>query len=137
MDDLSPAEHWEKRYAESDRVWSGRVNPTRVARGGPGPGRALDLGCGEGGDVLWLAQRGWRATGIDISATAVARAEAHAEEAGLPQGQAEFVAAELPQGIPDEPFDLITASFLQSTVELDRQGILEAAAARVAPAAAC
>src|SRR3981189_2541062 len=52
--------HWEEHYGERDRVWSGRVN-ARLAEVVPTlePGRALDLGCGEGGDACWLAERAW------------------------------------------------------------------------------
>lgn len=140
-----PAEFWEQRYAGSGPVWSGRVNTTlaAVAQALP-PGRALDLGCGEGGDVLWLAARGWDATGVDLSATAVARAQAAAKEHGLTA--AHFVVADLaawaiagPAEGADaaadpigEGFDLVTASFFQSPVALPRERILRAAAARVA-----
>lgn len=58
-----------------ERAWSGRVNPrlAEVAAGLPS-GRALDLGCGEGADALWLAERGWQVVAVDISATALQRA---------------------------------------------------------------
>jgi SAM-dependent methyltransferase len=42
------------------------------------PGTALDAGCGEGADALWLAARGWRVTAVDIARTALDRAAAHA-----------------------------------------------------------
>ena len=72
--DLSPAEYWEDRYAGSDRMWSGRVNATMADVVGDLPaGDALDLGCGEGGDAVWLAEQGWRVTALDVSPTAVAR----------------------------------------------------------------
>ncbi len=136
--DEDPAVFWERRYTGSGPVWSGRVNRTLAdAAGSWEPGRSLDLGCGEGGDVLWLAERGWRATGIDLSETAIARArEAAAVRDGI---DARFVAADLgewiedPRSVADEPFDLVTASFLQSPVELPRERILRAAAGRVAP----
>ena len=66
---------WEQRYADRPQVWSGRVNAAleEVVRTLP-PGTALDIGSGEGGDVIWLASRGWRATGLDASKTAVERA---------------------------------------------------------------
>lgn len=136
---LDPASFWEQRYGEADRVWSGRVNAALAAVAGDlQPGRSLDLGCGEGGDVLWLAARGWEATGIDLSPTAVGRAEAEAESRGL---KATFVAADLTDWVgkpaavdgSDRPFDLVSASFLQSPTQLPRREVLRAAAARVAP----
>jgi 2-polyprenyl-3-methyl-5-hydroxy-6-metoxy-1,4-benzoquinol methylase len=47
------------------------------------PGTALDVGCGEGGDVVWLARQGWRVTGADFSANGLARAARHADEAAV------------------------------------------------------
>ncbi|WP_336659789.1 class I SAM-dependent methyltransferase [Leucobacter sp. USHLN153] len=134
-----PAKFWEKRYGGQDRVWSGRVNATLADVASQwSPGRSLDLGCGEGGDVIWLAERGWQATGIDISATATVRATAAARERGATS--ARFIAADLAHWIEDPAridssehgFDLVTASFLQSPVALPRERILRAAAARVA-----
>lgn len=137
--DEDPVVFWERRYAGAGPVWSGRVNRTLAdAAAEWSPGTSLDLGCGEGGDVLWLAERGWRATGIDLSETAVARAREAAERGGI---DARFVAADLGEWTEDPhraadaagPFDLVTASFLQSPVELPRERILRAAAERVAP----
>ncbi|WP_017792376.1 class I SAM-dependent methyltransferase [Leucobacter salsicius] len=135
-----PTTFWERRYSESDRIWSGHVNESLAAvTADLAPGRSLDLGCGEGGDVLWFAERGWQATGIDLSATAVDRAVAEAADRGL--SNARFVAADLGEWIErgaeidgsDQPFDLITASFMLSPVELPRQRILQAALTRLAP----
>ena len=42
------------------------------------PGRALDLGMGEGRNTIFLAQQGWDATGVDISNVAIAQAKEHA-----------------------------------------------------------
>ena len=62
------AEIWDDRYRESDRIWSGNPNTALVREvEGLEPGRALDLGCGEGADAIWLARRGWRVTATDIS----------------------------------------------------------------------
>jgi cyclopropane fatty-acyl-phospholipid synthase-like methyltransferase len=41
-------------------------------------GHALDVGCGTGTNVLYLAQHGWQATGVDFSATAIKRAQRRA-----------------------------------------------------------
>ena len=57
-------EQWEARYASVDRLWSGEPNewlPELAADWAPGA--ALDIGCGEGDDALWLAGRGWEACG--------------------------------------------------------------------------
>lgn len=127
-----PQRFWEDRYSSGEMIWSGHPNATLVdVVRDLEPGRAVDLGCGEGADVLWLAERGWQATGIDISATAVGRAERAAEAAGL--ANARFLAQDLSVWNPDHGFDLVTGSFLQSPVELDRIGILRKASELVAP----
>jgi tellurite methyltransferase len=36
------------------------------------PGKALDLACGSGRHAVWLAEREWRVTAVDISASAIA-----------------------------------------------------------------
>ena len=132
--EVAPAEYWEARYGSAEQMWSGRVNQVLVETVDEfDPGRALDLGCGEGGDVVWLAKRGWRATGIDISETAIQRARAAARDAGLTEAQANFRVADLAELAADERFDLVTASFLHSPVELPREQILRRAAAHVAP----
>jgi len=129
----APAEFWEALYTERGQRWSGRVNASTadVVRG-IAPGRSLDLGCGEGGDVLWCAGEGWDATGVDISPTAVRRGEEAARAAGL-GGRARFVVADLATWQPDGLFDLVTASFLQSPVELERGEVLRRFASVLAP----
>ncbi|MFF7552819.1 class I SAM-dependent methyltransferase [Streptomyces olivaceus] len=126
------AEFWEARYRDTGRVWSGRPNTFLVREAsGLAPGTALDLGCGEGADAVWLASRGWRVTGVDISATALARAAAHAAEAGVGDRVA-WERHELGQSFPEGSFDLVSAQYLQSPVALDRQTVLRAAARAVA-----
>lgn len=130
-DEQPPAEFWEAMYAEGGRRWSGKVNASTadVVRGLE-PGRSLDLGCGEGGDVLWCARNGWDATGVDISPTAVARGTEAAAAEGL---DARFAVGDLATWEPDGSFELVTASFLQSPVELSRGGILRRIAQHVVP----
>jgi SAM-dependent methyltransferase len=79
------AAEWDSRYSERDgAMWSGRPNGRLVAEVVDlTPGRALDLGCGEGADAIWLARRGWTVTAIDISDVAVGRAREAAESAGV------------------------------------------------------
>lgn len=129
--DQDPATFWEQRYAESEHSWSGQVNATVAsAVADLTPGRALDLGCGEGADVVWLAQRGWQALGLDISATAIARARAAAADAGV---ETDFDVADLATWQPSGSYDLVTASFLHSPVELPRTEVLTRASAAVKP----
>ncbi|WP_083230012.1 class I SAM-dependent methyltransferase [Curtobacterium sp. UCD-KPL2560] len=136
VDERDARTWWEERYAERDGIWSGRVNAVLAAVAAELPGgTALDLGCGEGGDVVWLAGRGWHATGVDLSPTAVARAAAAAATAGVADRTA-FAAADLATWVPPagERYDLVTASFLQSwPVEIPRAAILRRAAGFVAP----
>ena len=75
---------WDERYAGEELIWSGNPNPQLVeVAAGLTPGAALDVGCGEGGDVIWLARQGWTVTGADFSAKGLARAARHAEQAGV------------------------------------------------------
>jgi SAM-dependent methyltransferase len=74
---------WDERYASRPQVWSGRPNPQLVDRiRGLAPGRALDVGSGEGADAIWLAEQGWEVTAIDVSPVALERAAAHALASG-------------------------------------------------------
>jgi thioredoxin reductase/SAM-dependent methyltransferase len=75
---------WDHRYGDDVPMWSGNPNGTLVHEVGElTPGRVLDVGAGEGGDAVWLAERGWRVTATDISTRALARVSAEAERRGL------------------------------------------------------
>jgi SAM-dependent methyltransferase len=128
-----PAEFWEGFYRERDAVWSGRVNAVLVQEvEGLTPGSALDLGCGEGGDVLWLAAHGWTATGLDISSTAIRRGAQRAVDAGLEQS-VDWRQQDLAEWVPDREYDLVSAHFLQAPVHLAIEPILSNAVRAVAP----
>ncbi|WBQ02036.1 SAM-dependent methyltransferase [Kribbella sp. CA-293567] len=132
-DDRSAEEYWNDRYRENSRIWSGEPNVALVAEvSGLEPGTALDLGSGEGGDAIWLAKQGWRVTAVDVSQVALSRAAAHAEEAGVTD-RIEWQQHELGKTFPDGTFDLVSAQFLHSTVDLPREAILRSAAEAVAP----
>ena len=124
---------WEERYRGSAALWSGRVNPPLVAEAGDlPPGRALDVGCGEGGDALWLAGQGWQVTGLDWSAVALARAAEHAAAAGLTD-RVDWVRGDVDGWQPPAAaYDLVTAHFLHPTAE-QRSALLPRMAAAVAP----
>jgi thioredoxin reductase/SAM-dependent methyltransferase len=74
---------WDHRYG-GDQMWSGNPNGTVVNEvSGLTPGRALDVGAGEGGDALWLAEQGWTVTASDIARRGLARVAAEAERRSL------------------------------------------------------
>ena len=134
----NPADYWEERYAAAP-VWSGRVNATLAdVLADLAPGTALDLGCGEGADALWLAEHGWRVTAVDIAPSAITRATAAARAAGVGEDRVRYRVVDLaaPGDLEEAAggtVDLVTASFLHSPVELDRIAALRRAAALVAP----
>ena len=131
MADMSETErHWNEIYGD-ERRWSGRVNVVLAELVEQAePGAALDLGTGEGGDAVWLAQRGWRVTSVDVSSVALDRARETAEEQGV-LDRIEFRHQDLVEEFPDGSYDLVSAQFLQTTLEFPRIDILRRAAAAV------
>jgi SAM-dependent methyltransferase len=76
-------ELWDERYRSRPALWSGEPNRHLVGEAAElEPGLALDVGCGEGADAIWLARRGWRVDGVDVSGVALRRAAEHADRAG-------------------------------------------------------
>ncbi len=129
----SAQEFWDGRYRSSEKLFSGRPNLELVEEvEGLTPGRALDLGCGEGGDAIWLARQGWQVTATDVSAVALERAARHAEKAGVAE-RIEFQRHDLAASFPSGAYDLVSAHFLQSLIALPRDEILRRAAASIAP----
>ncbi|WP_328876150.1 class I SAM-dependent methyltransferase [Streptomyces sp. NBC_00287] len=91
------------------------------------PGDALDLGCGDGGDALWLARQGWHVTAADISAVAVERLAALVRSRGLGE-RVIAVRRDLHKAFPSGGFDLICAHYLHTPFHLDRASVLRSAA---------
>jgi 2-polyprenyl-3-methyl-5-hydroxy-6-metoxy-1,4-benzoquinol methylase len=120
---------WNARYLESPQIWSGNPNAALV-REVPGltVGTALDLGCGEGADAIWLASQGWTVTGVDISDVALDRARQHAAAAGV---SVDFVHDDL--AASPGTFDLVTSFFLHVPEAALRERTLLVAAQSVAP----
>lgn len=129
-----PATSWDNKYLDSERIWSGKVNQTLAETVSDLlPGTALDIGSGEGADVIWLAHKGWQAYGVDISGVAVERAKLEAQHQGLTEEQADFLVADMTTWRPNKTFDLVTSSFLHAQQGLDRETVLIAAKEYVSP----
>lgn len=132
--DRTSAAEWDERYGEQDRLFSGNPNDVLVAEvTGVQPGQALDVGCGEGGDAIWLAAQGWKVTATDISRVAVERgAAAAAEHAPDVAAGIAWVRADLgSEHPPTSSFDLVTAQYFALKKERGEQpvrALLEAVA---------
>ena len=110
---LTSEEGWDEKYrSHPTAIWSGNPNPALVeAATDLSPGRALDVGCGEGADALWLAERGWTVDAADISSVALGRAAARARERNL---ELNWRHADLVTDPPEpDAYDLVNAQFLQ------------------------
>jgi SAM-dependent methyltransferase len=105
------AAEWDARYSEHDgAMWSGRPNGRLVAEVADlTPGCALDVGCGEGADAIWLARRGWTVTAVDISDVAIRRAR---QAAGLAGVAVDWVCGDaLHTSVPPHSFDLLSLQY--------------------------
>ena len=101
---------WDRRYG-GEQMWSGNPNGTLVAEvSGLPTGRALDVGAGEGGDAVWLAEQGWDVTASDISERALDRVRAAAVQRGL-RVDCQRVDANALEAFPPLAFDLVSAQY--------------------------
>ena len=124
---------WDERYSSRDLVWG--VEPNRFLAEEAtalGPGQALDLGCGEGRNALWLAERGWRVTGVDFSAVAIDRARSLGTERGV---DVDWVEADVVDWEPPpEAFELVIVLYLHLPAD-QRRRVLRHAREALAPGA--
>jgi SAM-dependent methyltransferase len=127
-EDASPDEaelFWENHYV-TRRTSGERVNPLLAETAEHlRPGAALDLGCGAGGDAIWLARHGWHVTAVD-------RLRERARELGV----GDRVAAEqhdLARTFPDGEFDLVSAQYFHTPFTFPRYQVLRTAARALAP----
>lgn len=125
---------WDQRYAqhhaEHGLVWSPAPNALFVEQvTGTTPGTAIDLGCGEGRNAVWLAEQGWDVTGIDFSAVALSAARELAAQAGVTVA---WEQADVTQWAPEHAYDLVAVLYLHIPSATRRQ-VMRAAAGAVAP----
>lgn len=116
------AADWDGRYS-GEPQWSGNPNGSVVAEvRGLTPGSALDVGAGEGGDALWLAEQGWTVTASDISTRALDRVAAVARDRGV---EVDLLHADVNASAPfrGERQDLVTAAYASFPRTPDGRGV--------------
>jgi 2-polyprenyl-3-methyl-5-hydroxy-6-metoxy-1,4-benzoquinol methylase len=112
MDNAEARERWDGRYTAKGHLWGAEPN-IFVAEicGAFEPGTALDLGCGQGRNAIWLASLGHTVTGLDLSPVAIAQARDIAAERGV---HVEFEAVDLMSWDPaGRTWDLVVLAYLQ------------------------
>jgi len=132
--DLFSEAFWDQRYRSSTAVWSGKPNPQLMAEGRSlQPGDALDAGCGEGADAIWLANRGWHVTAVDISVIALERGAAQAQQVSNDvAGRITWHRVDLLRWHPPpQAYGLVSAQFMQLPAE-QRVALFDRLAAGVA-----
>lgn len=122
---------WDERHAARDPIESFEPDPTLVDEiGSLRPGRALDLGAGDGRNAIWLASRGWQVTAVDFSQVALDRGRVRATASGV---RVEWQLADLLEWSPGaRRFDLVTLFFIHLPPD-ERRDVYARAAAAVAP----
>lgn len=113
---------WDQRYGDVP-MWSGSPNGTLVNETRDiAPGRALDVGAGEGGDALWLAEHGWDVTASDISRRALERVDAEATRRGL-RVECQHADANALDPFEAGAFDLVSAQYASIPRTPDGRGV--------------
>jgi SAM-dependent methyltransferase len=125
---------WNARYEGKELVWTAQPNRLVAAQvAGLPPGRALDLGAGEGRNAVWLAEQGWEVTAVDFSEVGLAKGADLADRRGV---GLEWVVADLREFKPPAAaFDLVMLIYIHLQAA-DRGAMHAAAASAVAPGGA-
>mgnify|MGYP001820854630 CR=1 FL=1 len=117
---MTQREIWNDRYRDRGAVWG--VGPNvfvadRLAH--LEPGRALDLGCGQGRNAIWLAKQGHTVTAVDVSEVATAQGAEIAAASGV---EVDFIAGDLQTWEPpDASFDLVLLAYIQAPPEIRKE----------------
>ena len=127
-------EDWDRRYAARELIWTAEPNRFLAAEvAGLPTGRALDLGCGEGRNAVWLAEQGWEVTGVDFSEVALAKGARLAGERGV---RVNWIPGDLRDYVPPpEAFELVVLLYVHLSAPA-RAAVHARAAGAVAPGGA-
>lgn len=110
---------WNERYRTTEYFWKAEPNRFLVeeVQDLP-PGRALDVACGEGRNAVWLAQQGWRVTGVDFSSVALEKGRKLADARGV---EVDWIEADLNGWEPEpESFDLVVLAYVHQPAKARR-----------------
>ena len=124
--------HWDARYSAADSVWG--LPPNRWVEAEVAalpPGAALDLGCGEGRNAIWLDSLGWRVVAVDFSAVALGKG-AHGEQLAGGAARITWVHGDAVGYTAPDPVDLAVLCYLQLPA-MQRRAAVRNAAAQLAP----
>lgn len=111
---------WDKVYAGKNPMFIQRPNALLMdAIKGRKPGRALDIGMGQGRNSVYLAARGWDVTGFDPSNEAVRIARENAAEAGVKIRA--FVARDDEFDYGSNAWDLIVITYVRDLTSADAE----------------
>jgi SAM-dependent methyltransferase len=128
------AQFWDARYASADSIWSGNPNPHLLDLVRARSGQALDVGCGEGADAVWLAARGFEVTAVDVSVIALRRGAERAQATG--SDLAARITWQAVDALSWEPapaqFDVVSAQFMHLP-RAEREALHRALANAVRP----
>ncbi len=106
------SQQWDERYGGDELVWTSTPNQFLVAEvAGMPVARAVDLACGEGRNSIWLAEQGWRVTGVDFSAVGLAKAKRFAALRGVEVTWVESAVEDWAP--PPDGLDLVAVLYLQ------------------------
>lgn len=122
---------WDRRYAARSHLFHVEPDSALVELAGLlRPGKAVDLGAGEGRNSLWLAQQGWVVTAVDSSEVALGRTREAADQEGL---SINTVQADMMEFLREgERFDLVVIANIHP-LPAERAALLSAASGTVAP----
>ncbi len=136
MMEMFTQEFWDERYRSQSQLWSGEPNPHLISHASQlSSGTALDVGCGEGADAIWLAERGWQVTALDVSTVALRRGAKRAAEVGADVARRiDWLHEDLLTWKGPKPgsYDLVSAQFMHLPKE-PREALFHRLAASVTP----
>ena len=124
-------ESWNDRYEGRELLWTAAPNQFLVAEvSSLAPGTALDLGCGEGRNAVWLAEQGWQVTAVDFSSVAIAKGRELATARGV---EVTWVSEDLSHYEPRKgSVDLVIVFYIHVPFD-ERKAILERGSDALAP----